>query len=86
MIFPLHVGVVRRLLLLPIPDHAAFNGASGGCRFCRVFLHMWRDCLLRAVATLTCSRCSEAGALHAYDLRVDFNLEAGYRRWAGGRL
>jgi hypothetical protein len=84
MIFPLHARAVRRLLLLLIPDHAACNGASGRCRFCRVFLHMRRDCLLGAVATLTCSRCAEAGAPQACDLRVDFDLEAGYRRWAGG--
>ena len=51
---------------------------------CREFLHRWRDCLLGAVATLSCSRCAEAGALQSCDLWVDFDLEAGYQRWAGG--
>ncbi len=84
MIFPLHDSAVRRLLLLTVPDHAACNGASAGCRFCRVFLHMWRDCLLGAIATLTCWRCAEAKALQACDLWVDFDLEAGYRLRGGG--
>ncbi len=43
LIFPLHASAVRRLLLLPAPDHAACNGASGGCRVFRVFQHIWRD-------------------------------------------
>jgi len=84
MIFPLHARAVRRLLLLPVPEHAACSGPRGGCRVCREFLHRWRDCLLGAVATLSCSRCAEAGALQSCDLWVDFDLEAGYQRWAGG--
>ena len=84
MIFPLHARAVRRLLLLPVPEHAACGGPRGGCRVCREFLHRWRDCLLGAVATLSCSRCAEAGALQSCDLWVDFDLEAGYQRWAGG--
>lgn len=83
LIFPLHARAVRRLLLLPVPEHAACGG-PWGCRVCREFLHRWRDCLLGAVATLSCSRCAEAGALQSCDLWVDFDLEAGYRRWAGG--
>ena len=84
LIFPLHARAVRRLLLLPVPEHAACGGANGGCRVCREFLHRWRDCLLGATATLSCSRCAEAGALQSCDLWVDFDLEAGYRLWAGG--
>ncbi len=84
LIFPLHARAVRRLLLLPIPEHAAYGGPKGGCRVCREFLHRWRDSLLGAVATLICARCAEAGALQACDLWVDFDLEAGYVRWAGG--
>jgi hypothetical protein len=80
LIFSLHACAVRRLLLLPVPVH----GASGGCDFCRLFLHQWRVCLLGAVATLTCSRCAEARALQSCDLYVDYDLEAGHRRWAGG--
>ena len=84
LIFPIHARAVRMLLLLPVPDHDACRGVRGGCRACREFLHKWRDCLLGAVATLICSRCAEAGALQACDLWVDFDLEAGYLRWAGG--
>ena len=84
LIFPIHARAVRLLLLLPVPEHAACGGAQGGCRTCIVFLFRWRDCLLAAVATLSCSRCEEAGALQACDLWVDFDLEAGYQRWAGG--
>jgi hypothetical protein len=52
---------------------------------CRDFLHRWRNCLLAAVATLICSRCAEAGALQSCYLWVDFDLEAGYRRWGESR-
>jgi hypothetical protein len=66
------------------PEHSTRQGAGGGCPVCRGFLHRWRDCLLEALVTLTCSRCAEAGALQACDLWVDYDAEAGYTRWAGG--
>ena len=84
LIFQIHARAVRRLLLFPVPAHDPCRGAQGGCVSCITFLHQWRDCLMGAVATLTCSRCAEAAALQACDLWVDFDLGAGYRRWAGG--
>lgn len=84
LIFPIHARAVRKLLLLPVPEHAACDGPSRGCLVCWRFLHMWRDCLLGATATLTCSRCAEGGALQACDLWVGYDEEAGYTRWAGG--
>jgi hypothetical protein len=44
---------------------------------------MWRDCLLGAVTTLTVpslGRCKPAICGWTY---MDFDLESGYRRWAG---
>lgn len=84
LVFPIHARAVRRLLLLPIPQHAKCGGVDGGCTVCRRFLHRWRDCLAGATATVTCSRCAEVGGLQSCDLWVDYDGKAGYRRWAGG--
>ena len=84
LIFPIHARAVRRLLLLPVPEHDGCGGPEGGCVVCIRFLHRWRDCLAGATATVTCSRCAEAGGLQACDLWVGYDERAGHRRWAGG--
>ena len=82
--FPIHADAVRRLLLLPVPRHASCSGPSGGCDVCIRFLFRWRDCLVGATGTVTCSRCSELAGLQSCDLWFDFDARAGYSCWKGG--
>ena len=85
LVFPIHAEAVRRLLLLPLPEHdAGCGGVRAQCPICLRFLHRWRDCLAGATGTVTCARSAETSGLQSCDLLVDFDARAGYTRFKGG--
>lgn len=90
--FPLHAEAVRRLLLLPLPEHPKCRGVIppkpkgcwARCPICWAFLHRWVDCLAAVIATLTCCRCKEAGLLQVCDVWWRFDERAGFLPFVGG--
>ncbi len=69
LVFPIHAEAIRRLLLLPIPEHEpGCGGVRAKCRICLKFLHRWRACLAGATGTITCARSAETRDLQSCDL------------------
>jgi hypothetical protein len=90
--WPIHAGAVRRLLLLPVPDHPPCSGVNRPpgskawtrCPICWLFLLRWIDCLAGATGTVLCCRCGEIAAIQSCDISWNHDGKAGYDHLAGG--
>ena len=89
---PISAAAVRRLLLLPLPEHPPCSGVLPPkprgkwvrCPTCWAFLLRWFDCMAGATGTIICSRCKELGLMTTCDIWFDYDALAGFLQFVGG--